>query len=353
VITHVFVSFFLSFIVFAAAATSLGFPSEVENWANDRTLSFIRNMWTLCYANLKDDTNDSTGEAKSPSSRGAHSRLNEIADAKLVVEVAKEAFVRFRDATHADLKSGQGACSPKLFQCPVLPANETIVEVTEQGILKQPSSFNLELLFDREGWQPQRQELSDDAKSNDTPEIMTPPLSPRMTGCQCWLAKHAFELEQLARLPFDAEELARLRKHYFSPIYVSFATSIGEEATGTKLQQSSAKSFSSLAFQKMSSSALLRRKTSFRHLADAMDAYSLSDGCSDKSSVSLLSRSRSYADTGLSSSENNKQTAAKRPRNGRLRISFYPRIEVSIHCVFMSLSSLSSAPCSFKSLNSN
>jgi hypothetical protein len=218
---------------------------------------------------------------------------------------------------------------PLAERAPIEPAGSALLERSESGTLSVPlftvsSEVNVNDFVDGES---KIAAMANRVKSPHLPTVRNPLENPERRNRNLqWLRLHFRSLNDVGRLPFHNADLWQLHQYYFSPpCYQSEDDNSAKEVTGAEKDVGDS-SDAEVARAPPPTPALpsnepisLRGTVSFQSLGGAFAASGvLSASHGHKRGPSL---DEVGADNG---------PAAKRPKNLKPRIAYYPRIMVSI-----------------------
>lgn len=336
---------------------TLGFPPAMEHWNNEHVLNFVHLMWEKAnlddYVSNEEKTIDPLHFLPNGSSNGSSHQSERVQpiEAHIVVEVAKKAFASL-------VEDGFDVFTRRFnSDAPASPLAATGIIYEDQVVLQEtntPSESSREPM-------PTRQNRSFVAPPEESAKhsLTDPSRKKRIVE---WLCSNIQHLNKLAQKPFSSAELWKLHQHYFTPVVcetggsiapspspsansvgfavssvpeVSRATSTDhpgdmlsdstEESLNVPVSDPSLKASSPLA---LSSLPMLKRKVSYRFLADAASLATSprldfrNARLSHNNAVSLMIEG---GPTGHSM-----PPKTKRPRRNRTRISFLPRVKAKL-----------------------
>jgi hypothetical protein len=288
-------------------AKTLGMPSIPDEWSNGQVLGFVRMMW---------------GQWLLKSGRGgvnADDQNRGPAPPAAVAAAAKIAFTTIgNDLKHLSFTEPHEI--PVSEAAPVDPSSASLMERTESGTVHVPNFSEAD--------DDRLNEWAVDSKMTAVPFVELSSRVPvvrgsienferRTTNLQ-WLRNHFRSLNDIGRLPFNNADLWQLHQYYFSPPFD--AKGDGEQtSTSTVDEYTSASSpGETLGSSPHTSIPSMGRAVSFLSLYNAF-AASLASGPGSNNK-------RPYMD----SIEDESGHTAKKAKNLKPRIAYYPRIMVSL-----------------------
>ena len=277
---------------------TLGMPWLPEIWTNDQVLGFFRYMWSKWLQ--KSGVNSETSPQHGPAPPAAVAAASKIAFSTL----GPNAATMFRTEDHnKPLKEG----------APVEPVESAFLERTDSGTFSTPSSIVLSELdiSEMDVWES-RYPITDSTVSmttNSTKNLLKD-LQTRNLNAR-WLRHHFRSLSDIGRLPFHNADLWQLHQYFFSPPFheadehVVNASDLPSDVTSDLLPRSNEETF------KRGHLALL---TTF---SDALTEHN------DSSSTHGTKRT-----TPVNADQRDTGPAAKKAKNVKPRIEYYPRVMV-------------------------
>jgi len=296
---------------------TLGIPRLPENWSNDQVLGFFRLMWQQWLLKSRNGRKEEDSEeARGPAPPAAVAAAAKIALSALGTQPDQ----LFQTEPHE---------KPLAEQAPVEPASAALMERTSSGTLSVPlftvsSEVGIGDFVDGES------KVAAMTNRSATP-IMSTVRSPlenpeRRNRNLQWLRLHFRALSDVGRLPFHNADLWQLHQYYFSPPSFQSADEEGSPSSDGPARappptpclesRSSMNIECAVAFQSLLGEALL-----------AAGAVS-----------SEHSHKRSSMDT---QEKDDDGPVAKKAKNLKPRIAYYPRIMVSSKRSRLSLTSSS------------
>jgi hypothetical protein len=295
---------------------TLGMPRLPQNWSNGQVLGFIRYMWQQWL--LK-------------SGRGiagvGEDGVRGPAPPAAVAAAAKIAF------------SSLGASPAKLFQIepheeqpaeqpPMDKADVALMERSGSGTMCVPVFSTSE--GDVSEWIGEKDEANEEGSSHaSVPSTIRSALEDpeRRNRNLKWLRLHFRSLGDIGRLPFNKADLWQLHQYYFSPPYETYSDTENldgaeEEITDEK-SQPVMDSKAPPPSPAMNASGVART-VSFQTLGDAFAASDIVA----RASPNNPNNNKRRPDEDICEDS---KPAAKRAKNLKSRIAYYPRIMVSIN----------------------
>ena len=286
-----------------AIAMTLGIPRLPENWSNNQVLGFFRLMWQQWLLKSRNGRpEDDNEETRGPAPPAAVASAAKIAFSAL----GNRPELLFQTEPHE---------KPLAEQAPVEPAGAALLERTPSGTLSVPmftvsSEIGIDDFVDGES------KVAALTNRSPTPIISTvrsPLESPERRNRNLqWLRLHFRALSDVGRLPFHNADLWQLHQYYFSPpSYQSDGESspgsddIATYAPPPTPSLGSTQYDSALAFQSLLGEAL----------------FAAGAGASSE---------HSHKRPNSESHEVDDEPAAKKAKNLKPRIAYYPRIMVRL-----------------------
>ncbi|KAL7550044.1 hypothetical protein ACHAWF_013282 [Thalassiosira exigua] len=356
-----------------AISVTLGLPSAMETWSNEQVLKFIRVMWdryrherqssTVALACSRDSTlsmstvgggasvggvcasikSTSSSVKSSKSSEGGTSEPKAgPSDPATVVAAARSAFEALGDAGGALLLTEEPQRSVS-DSSPMVSSDAVMLEKTSSGTIRSPS-FELDEDDSRRTLTSPIKNLPLEAGSvhasagslctangRDCPETPMDPAAKRRN--MDWLRVHFRSLNEVGGLPYVHADLLQLYKYFYSP--VGNGADDDDDGDGSLLPPTPpprlGQGFSPGSdTQPRSSPAGLQRKISYRGLHNVMA------GGWGGANANLPSRNFNMGEKRGPASDQSMQPATKRPRNGKPRIDYFPRIKAKMEQRFSS-----------------
>ena len=320
---------FLIFFLFIppAITPTLGVPQLPEDWGNDRVLTFMRFMWA--HWRSQDPDSQANGDAPQGDSRGP-------APPSTVATSAKKAFLSLSESEDAKLRFQAELIEPEAS--PVLPVEAAILVRSVSGQNLQIPSWDDALksihnngLFDGD-WSSDTDSLdctsyaySSQGSLNDIQNI-----SPeRRNKNLLWLRQHFQSLNEVGGLVFNNADLWQLHQYFFSPVYNSSDdgdASVKDDLDTSDKEENEPPSPPSDSASETTNAppptpvipskrSKLGRAISFQTLGAAVAAAAVGINSSGPNKR----RSDEETPTG-------QEPCAKRAKNLKSRIAYYPRI---------------------------
>lgn len=343
---------------------TLGFPSALESWSNDKVLYFLCNMWKH---HRRQTTDSSTvergsryGDNFSPDEEEKLTDpLNFLCDpiplpsvpedATIVVEVANKAYSELR----ANGLEGFSRINETIRQL-----DRSSQSVNDDLMLVSSSHSSRD--SERDQSLLPTSKISSFVASPEAPKQFLPDPARKKRIAE-WLSVNVKEIIKLSQLPFSSAELWRLHQHFFSPVVnesggevaqspcASNATveltmssvpeisrpnsaensGLSKEGSDDVISSGSQPSITTTGHQ-MASLPILKRKVSYRFLGEAA-VFSSRPGLEGRNPEAASS-------TPLSVSQmihggpvgHSMPPTTKRARRNRSRISFLPRVKAKL-----------------------
>ena len=325
--------FFNTFLTFscnpAAITVTLGVPQLPDDWGNDRVLTFMRFMW----AHWKARNILSAADCRGP------------APPATVAASAKQAFASLSQSEEAKLSFQKEMVEPE--SPPVLPLEAAI-------LVRSNSGKNLQIpVWTNEVEPPREPEYYNEAWSSDTDSLdrsssytsssqnslhNSAAADPERRNKNLqWLRSHVRALNEVGNLAFSNADLWQLHQYFFSPVY-----SISDESDSLKDDGESSKDEGDMTPPPPSESdrdhakappstpvisskqSNLGRAISFQTLGEVVAA-----------AVGGIYASGPNKRRSLDESVDDEEPCAKRAKNLKPRIAYYPRVRVSLFLVRM------------------
>jgi hypothetical protein len=202
----------------AAITKTLGIPQLPEDWGNDRVLTFIRFMWAHHLAENGSIDNGANQRGPVPPA--------------MVAAAAKQAFVAISESEQSMQIFQDHLLQPEAP--PVLPPDATILVRSLSGRNLQIPTWNENLD------EAQESELCNDDYGSDTDSFDRSSYAGSSVGSMLnlkamdpekrtknlkWLRSHFLALNEVGNLPFDNAALWQLHQYFYSPVYDSASSS--------------------------------------------------------------------------------------------------------------------------------
>jgi len=321
-------------------------PALPEEWSNEKVLAFVRLMWRN-WGKKRGPCDDGEEEAKGPAPPAAVAAAAKIALASLGANPTAELYVEplkhetYNDAANIDPLSS------------LIPDNAALIERTFSGRWQLPKTSDDERVSQNgflEAWNESSAfgrpatityHASEPSMESGYHEI--PLYNPEQRNRNLrWLRTHFRPLIDVGKLPFNNADMWQLHQYYFSPPYygdgIENEPHSPVEEDDAQKHLSSESSDPSLTKKKcvapplMPSSASspkppsthMGRAISFQALNSAVRAAGLMNG-----SHKRRGHGESIEEDGMNHSSETNDHSAKRTKNLKPRIAYYPRIRVS------------------------
>lgn len=302
---------------------TLGMPRLPDNWTNGQVLGFVRFMWQQWL--LK-------------SGRGREAKSNDgergPAPPAAVASAAKIAFSSLGAAPSDMFKLELYEASPS-EQPPLDKGSTALMERTDSGTVCIPV-FTVTAGSDIQDWileaKEDRKEVS---LFQSSPSAVRSSMEDheRRNKNMLWLRLHHRSLSEIGRLPFNNADLWQLHQYYFSPPYQESSDGenaegadeviVDQESPGNATEMTSTVTVADVAESVVGLN--VARTVSYHVLGDAVAPLELFNR-----SVANSHKRRSDVEA-----VDDSKPAAKRPRNLKTRIAFYPRIMVRYMLMFI------------------
>eukprot|EP00536_Pseudo-nitzschia_multiseries_P007644 jgi/Psemu1/196088/e_gw1.181.26.1 len=304
----------------APVIMTLGLPQLPEEWGNDRVLSFVRFMWTHWKLTKTVEPTKEIDKAKDIS-RGP-------APPSMVAASAKRAFGSLSKSEESRI-AFQNELQNQIDDNPIISPDTSI-------LVRSLSGNNLQV----PSWEAQVKEIREIAETDADPESLEECWSSEMesldqssyTGSSSmsfqnvaaleyerrnmnltWLRSHLQTLTEIVNLAFNDADLWQLHQYYFSPAYNGEENTDLDTADNTNDQEEKRTTEDAQAWPE-SEGTKIGRAQSFRALESA--------GAEAESPVQRPNKRSS-----LGEELKFDQGSAKRPKNSRPRIAYYPRVK--------------------------
>lgn len=287
---------------------TLGLPRLPESWSNDQILGFIRYMWQQWLLKSGRGKANSCNEIRGPAPPAAVASASKIAFSSL----SSDAGELFQTELHEKLPSEQP---------PMDRITDALLERTDSGTIGIPSFCDVDE-EDLKEWTGDRVRTGQASSYSMVRTALEDP--ERRNRNLAWLRSHFRALNDIGRLPFNNADLWQLHQYYFSPPYsdTDDDENKGKDNEPTYAARKPAAAGNARLPVSDNSSLNSRpasRTISFQTLGDAI-----------ASSTGTYKRRCSENEEG---GEDDKPSA-KRAKNFRTRIAYYPRITVSHWLVY-------------------
>lgn len=277
---------------------TLGLPRLPDSWSNDQVLGFIRYMWQQWLLKSGRGKANSGNEIRGPAPPVAVAAASKIAFSSL----GSDANELFQTELHEKLPSEQP---------PMDRIADALLERTDSGTIEIPEFFDIHEDESNE-WTGDRVRTE---QTSSYPMVRTALEDPeRRHRNLSWLRSHFRALNDIGRLPFSNADLWQLHQYYFSPPY---SDTDDDEPTSASRKSIAA---GSTPDSESPISRASSRTVSFQTLGDAI-----------ATATGTHKRRSSQKEDGGESDK----PSAKRAKNCRTRIAYYPRITVSHWCIIV------------------
>lgn len=293
---------------------TLGLPQVPEDWGNDRVLSFVRFMWA--YSKVG-------GEHHNPS-RGP-------APPSAVAASGKKAFAGLSSSDSCKLQFQHEHASAQSEDSPIVAPETAILVRSESGQNLQIPAWGDDLLGDEDSWSDSesfdRSSVSDSNLSINRSNSVSNVDPERRNKNLQWLRAHLHSLNEVGNLVFNNADLWQLHQYFFSPAYAlndevesvgSYEVAVsGEDVTKSHILDGT-RDTSSL------NASNLTVFQSGRFTSGSKAMHSEVTNSSKDSFVELSSRPNKRGS--LEEALQDAEPCAKRAKNLKPRIAYYPRI---------------------------
>ena len=287
---------------------TLGMPRLPLEWSNDQVLGFFRLMWQQWLLKSRNGSIGGEDVVRGPAPPAA------------VAAAAKIAFSamggRPEHLCQTELHE-----KPLAERAPVEPAGAALLERTDSGTVCVPlftvlSEVGIDDFVDGEG---KLAAMTNSSPPSQITTVRSPLENPeRRSNNLQWLRLHFRSLSDVGRLPFRNADLWQLHQYYFSPpFYQTDEVADGVEAAEPERNADDVE----------------------RAPPPTPATFALYSADHD---VTFQTLGEAFAASGVVSSHGNKRSscieeaedgpAAKKAKNLKPRIAYYPRIMVSRHC---------------------
>jgi hypothetical protein len=294
---------------------TLGMPRLPEEWSNDQVLGFFRLMWQQWLLKSRNGNRGNEETVRGPAPPAAVAAAAKIAFSSLGVEPGR----LFQTELHE---------KPFSERAPVEPAGAALLERTDSGTVAIPlftvsSEVGIDDFVDGES------KMAAIANSSPLPQLSSVTSSlenpERRNKNLQWLRLHFRSLSDVGRLPFHNADLWQLHQYYFSPPFYqteddtspSEAVEAARSVDDATIGAAQAPPPTPVLVPSARSSQLA---VSFQALGEAFAASGVVSFPHGNKRSSILGPEE--ADDG---------PAAKKAKNLKPRIAYYPRIMVSLH----------------------
>lgn len=301
--------------IFAAIAMTLGMPRLPEDWSNDQVLGFFRLMWDQWLLKSRQGSNSRDEDAfRGPAPPAA------------VAAAAKIAFTSLGTVIPVKLFQTEQHEKPISDRAPVEPASSALLERSNSGTVRVPmftvsSEVGLSDFVDGES---KAAAVNNRSPSPQLATVRNPLDNPERRNLNLqWLRLHFRALSDIGRLPFNNADLWQLHQYYFSPpLQQPEENDDGTSETAENnlsRRDSDAPPLQHVSTGRPSISPTMDRSISFQTLGDAISA---------SGALSVIGNSNKRRSHGAPEEES--KHAAKRPKNLKPRIAYYPRVMAQI-----------------------
>ena len=288
----------------AAIAMTLGIPRLPENWSNDQVLGFFRLMWQQWLLKSRNGrSGEHVEEARGPAPPAAVAAAAKIAFSAL----GNRPELFFQTEPHE---------RPLTEQAPVEPAGSALLERTSSGTLSVPmftvsSEIGIDDFVDGES---KVAALTNRSPTPTVPKVRSSIENPERRNQNLqWLRLHFRALSDVGRLPFHNADLWQLHQYYFSP--PSYQTDDDTSPRSDDVPSRAPPPTPSLGLRQYTGHGSAQTFQSL--LGEALVAAGV-----------VLSSEQSHKRP--SSYGVGEQPAAKKAKNLKPRIAYYPRIMVRL-----------------------
>jgi hypothetical protein len=309
-----------------AITMTLGLPQLPEDWGNDRVLGFVRYMWTQWR---------STGplEAAYESDRTPNASRGP-APPSMVAASAKRAFASLSESDEAKARL-QEEYQTLTDDNPMIAPDTAILVRSNSGHNLQLPSWDDQLHqvaeeakadFTQDSWSSESDSLdrSSCTGSSESLHNISAANNERRNMNLAWLRSHIQSLNEVGNLPFNNADLWQLHQYFFSPAYTAEDDLDAETEEKEEDQQDGNKAKSSLSSRDTGTPPTsgnlgagkvggIGRAMSFQTLRATGSA---DDEAHRPNKRGSLDEELKY----------HKEPRAKRPKNLKPRIAFYPRV---------------------------
>lgn len=298
------------FRLIAEITKTLGLPQIPEDWGNDRALSFVRYMWMYARMQLGSQT----------TSRGP-------APPTAVAASGKTAFAALSASDVCKMQFQQEHMSTQVEDYPVISPDTAILVRSESGHNLQIPVWGDDLLDEEDSWSDSdsfdRSSISEVSINRPTSVVVVEP--ERRNKNLRWLRAHLQSLTELGSLVFNNADLWQLHQYFFSPAYT-----VADEGEGVGSSHLVDECHQSKEGENLNADTPTRLLSTIT-MQNRGNADAASTECVDShvksvtSDVDSTSRSkkRGVLEETLRGAE---EPGAKRAKNLRPRIAYFPRI---------------------------
>jgi hypothetical protein len=304
---------------FTAITMTLGIPQLPEDWGNDRVLSFIRYMWAHWTVSQDTDPSNLNGKVKN-SARGP-------AAPSMVAAAAKKAFSSLSHDDEAKILYQNEHHAKVVDENPIIAPETSILVRSNSGRNLQMPSWNDPLDttppapepdFTQESWDSDTDSYdrsSYTGSSESLHNVLVTAASVdnvRRNRNLGWLRSHMQSLVDVGSLAFNNADLWQLHQYFFSPAYTAEDELDNDEKTTS---HASTPENPPTPVPSEVGESNVGRAISFRSLKKAVNAAAAEEANRPNKRGSL--------DEEL---KNQDEPSAKRPKQLKPRIAYYPRV---------------------------
>lgn len=310
VIHHdVFSRSYISLFVRKGIAMTLGMPRLPLEWSNDQVLGFFRLMWQQWLLKSRNGSVGGEEVVRGPAPPAAVAAAAKIAFSAMGGSPERLCQTELHD-------------KPLAERAPVEPAGAALLERTDSGTVCVPlftvsSEVGIDDFVDGEG---KLAAMTNSSPPSQITTVRSPLENPeRRNNNLQWLRLHFRSLSDVGRLPFRNADLWQLHQYYFSPPFYQ-TDEVPDAAEAAEAERNA--------------SEVVRAPPSTPAMAPI---------ASQDHVVTFQTLDEAFAFSGVISSHGNKRSsfmggeeaeggpAAKKAKNLKPRIAYYPRIMVSLH----------------------
>ncbi|KAL3916168.1 MAG: hypothetical protein SGILL_005302 [Bacillariaceae sp.] len=312
----------LSFFSSTAITMTLGVPQLPEDWGNDRILSFIRFMWSDGFNSLGITSIADIGNKQKAVARGP-------AAPSMVAAAAKKAFAALSESDDAKIQYQNEYQSNIEDDNPMVAPETTILVRSGSGKNLQMPIFQdqLELApaapengYAEESWHSDTDSFDRSSYTGSSESLLNVLVtaasvdSMRRNKNLGWLRSHMQSLVEVGNLAFNNADLWQLHQYFFSPAYTAEDELETDEKTNSN-DDSTAERPPTPAPSEVGKSDM-GRAISFQTLKKAVNEAAAAEEANRPNK-------RGSLDDEL---KNHDEPCAKRPKQLKPRIAFYPRV---------------------------
>lgn len=291
---------------------TLGMPRLPEAWSNDQVLGFFRLMWQQWLLKSRNGSPETENVLRGPAPPAA------------VAAAAKIAFTALGSSPE-HLFQTEPHEKPMAERAPVEPVGAALLERSDSGTVSVPlftvsSEVEIHDFVDGES---KLAAMVHNARSRQISTVRGPLENPeRRNNNLRWLRLHFGSLSDVGRLPFHNADLWQLHQYYFSPppdeTDDDSSASDATEAGRITCDDSKLPLMTSLCARRSTSPD---RTVSFHTLSEALSAHGELPSTHGIKRASMVGPEVAHDGP-----------AAKKSKNLKPRIAYYPRIMVSVTC---------------------